>query len=62
MVEHDRREYRRTMGHRHLGFAQDTLAGLADDAGLAEQSWHRLPPDPEAHGPGLFLAVFRRER
>ena len=61
MVEHDRREYRRTMGHRHLGFGREELATLADVAGLKEQSWHRLPPDPEAQGPGLFLAVYSRQ-
>lgn len=60
MVEHDRREYHRTMGHRHLGFSQQGLAALATEAGLTEQSWQRLPPDPEAQGPGLFLAVYTR--
>jgi len=59
MVEHDRREYRRTMGHRHLGFGRDALAAMVEATGLVEQSWHRLPPDPEAQGPGLFLAVYR---
>ncbi len=59
MVEHERREYRRTMGHRHLGFERSGLARLAEAAGLAERSWHRLAPDPEAQGPGLFLAVYR---
>jgi len=60
MVEHDRREYRRTMGHRHLGFDRSELAALAAGAGLAEQSWHRLPPDPAVQGPSLFLAVYGR--
>ena len=60
MVEHDRREYRRTMGHRHLGFERSALAALADAAGLEEQSWCRLPPDPDVQGPGLFLAVYGR--
>ncbi len=60
MVEHDRREYRRTMGHRHLGFGRDGLVALAAAGGMSEQSWHRLPPEPEAQGPGLFLAVYQR--
>ena len=58
MVAHDRREYRRTMGHQHLGFSPDTLSSLATAAGLACLQWRRLPPEPEAQGPGLFLAVF----
>ncbi len=58
MIEHDRREYRRTMGHRHLGFSEQGLAALAGPAGLTLRAWHRLPPDPEAQGPGLFLAAF----
>lgn len=60
MVEHDRREYRRTMGHRHLGFSEQALAALAEGAGLRPLSYRRLPPDPEALGPGLFVATFRR--
>ncbi len=58
MVEHDRREYRRTMGHRYLGFSREDLADLAGTAGLRELGWRRLPPDPQAQGPGLFLAVY----
>jgi len=57
MADHDRREYRRTMGHRHLGFSEDTLAALAADADLTLTAWRRLPADPEAQGPGLFVAV-----
>ncbi|MCB9760684.1 MAG: metalloregulator ArsR/SmtB family transcription factor [Alphaproteobacteria bacterium] len=57
MVEHTRREYRRTMGHRHLGFAEETLKRLATRAGLQVQTWRRLPADPEAQGPGLFVAT-----
>jgi SAM-dependent methyltransferase len=60
MVEHDRHEYRRSMGHRHLGFERRALASLAGDAGLHEHSWHRLPPDPNVQGPALFLAVYQR--
>lgn len=58
MVEHDRREYHRTMGHRHLGFAREALAAIAAGVGLTERGWRRLPPDPQAQGPGLFLAVY----
>ncbi|MFH1463087.1 MAG: metalloregulator ArsR/SmtB family transcription factor [Pseudomonadota bacterium] len=60
MVEHDRQEYRQTMGHRHLGFSEEGLGAVARAAGLVPRSWHRLAPDPAALGPGLFLAVFGR--
>lgn len=57
MVAHDREEVRETMGHQHLGFSRDRVAELATGAGLTLQSWRALPPDPDAHGPGLFVAV-----
>ncbi len=60
MVEHDREEYRETMGHQHLGFSADTVRALADASGLALRSWRPLPADPQAQGPGLFVAVARR--
>lgn len=57
MVEHDREEYRDTMGHQHLGFSEAAVAGFAEAAGLAVRSWRVLPPDPQAQGPALFVAV-----
>lgn len=60
MVEHDREEYRTTMGHQHLGFAEGEIRGLGEDAGLTLRTWRVLPPDPAAHGPALFVAVLRR--
>ncbi len=58
MVEHDRVEYRQTMGHRHLGFSEATLASLAAHAGLTMGAFVQLAPDPEAKGPALFTATF----
>ncbi len=60
MVEHDREEYRETMGHQHLGFTPETVRTLAGAAGLSLRSWRPLPADPQAQGPGLFVAVARR--
>lgn len=60
MVEHDREEYRSTMGHQHLGFAEAHLAAWAAPAGLLLRSWRVLPADPEAQGPALFVAVLGR--
>jgi len=59
MVQHDRREYRRTMGHLHLGFSESGLAELALAAGLRPLRWRRLPPEPDVQGPGLFLACYQ---
>lgn len=61
MLGHDREEYRRTMGHRHLGFAEDAMEDLFRGAGLVDARVWELPGDPEARGPGLFAATARRE-
>lgn len=60
MVEHDRQEYTETMGHQHLGFSRATLEALASGAGLRLASYRVLPGDPQAQGPGLFVAVIGR--
>lgn len=60
MAEHDREDYRSTMGHQHLGFAPDALAALAAPAGLTMRSWRVLPADAAATGPSLFVAAFAR--
>ena len=57
MAEHDRERYRRTMGHRHLGFSLDTLQRHAARAGLSILHHRTLPQDPEAQGPPLFAAL-----
>jgi ArsR family transcriptional regulator len=59
MIEHDREEYRRTMGHLHLGFSEGTMLDLFREAGLTEGRVWELPSDPEARGPGLFAATAR---
>ena len=60
MVRHGRDEYRRTMGHVHLGFEREDVEALAAPARLRIRSWTVLPVDPEADGPGLFVAVLSR--
>ncbi len=57
MDAHTRDDYRRTMGHQHLGFSDSALRALADTAGLALCRRRLLPPDPQVQGPPLFLAV-----
>lgn len=57
MQPHAHREYKRTMGHKHLGFDPDALTGMLARAGLGEVRISALPADPEAKGPPLFVAV-----
>ena len=56
MIQHQREAYRDTMGHVHLGFSEDEIAGWAAECGGATVSVHRLRPDSNANGPGLFVA------
>jgi ArsR family transcriptional regulator len=60
MVEHGREEYRRTMGHVHLGFSRAAVEGMFRDAGMGLR-WGLLPSDPDGRGPGLFVATGTRE-
>lgn len=60
MVEHDRDIYRNTMGHRHLGFGEEIIAGWAAEVGLTLGRYHRLRPDTSRSGPGLFAAALRK--
>lgn len=57
MLAHDRHEYRDTMGHRHLGFAEDDVASWARASSLELVRFLRLRPDLEASGPPLFAAT-----
>lgn len=60
MVAHDRDEYRRTMGHRHLGFDEEEVTAMAAAGGLRVVRHVVLRPSPEATGPALFVAVLMR--
>lgn len=60
MVKHDRGAYQQSMGHRHLGFAEDELARFARGSGFSLRRFTRLRPDTHAKGPGLFAALFVR--
>lgn len=60
MVAHDRESYRHTLGHQHLGFDEATVRVWAESAGLTFVRYHRLPPDTEAKGPGLFAATLAK--
>ena len=57
MVQHDRSEYRDTMGHLHLGFTTTIVQSWTAAAELDKSCVSLLRPDPEAQGPGLFAAT-----
>ncbi len=59
MIEHARDAARHRVDYPHLGFSEAGLGELARDAGLVPEAWRLLPPDPEALGPGLFVATYR---
>ncbi|MFN0133109.1 MAG: ArsR/SmtB family transcription factor [Phycisphaerales bacterium] len=57
MLEHDREEYRRTMGHVHLGFSMERLGGMMERSGLQRVRVKALAGEADAKGPGLVLGV-----
>lgn len=60
MLAHDRLAWGLGFGHRHPGFERDQLEAWAAAAGLALARWQPLPPEPDAQGPGLFVARLTR--
>ena len=59
MTRHDRESYRYRMGHVHLGFERGALEDSAKRAELTMERYQLVPADPDARGPGLFVATFR---
>lgn len=57
MLAHSRDDYRRTMGHRHLGFSPQRMREMFRAGGFADTTYHELPGDPDGKGPGLFVAT-----
>jgi ArsR family transcriptional regulator len=60
MVAHDREDYRRDMGHKHLGFSERDVKSWARRAAMSHVTYRRLRPDSESKGPGLFVATMRK--
>ena len=56
MVPHERDELRRSMGHAWSGFPAAQVREWMRDAGLENVRVRAVPADPEAKGPGLFVA------
>ncbi len=57
MFEHQRTEYRHTMGHRHLGFSEARMKSMMEQAGFSGVRVLPLPAGAESKGPGMFVAV-----
>ena len=57
MLEHDRVEYRQSMGHLHLGFCPLQIAAQMRDAGFARVEMRELGRETQGKGPGLFAAA-----
>jgi SAM-dependent methyltransferase len=59
MCQHDRHEYRHSMGHVHLGFSEKQRIDLFEQAGFSDVKVNKLRPRIDASGPSLFAAVAR---
>ena len=62
MLPHDRESYRQQMGHVWLGFSDEHVRRLFQEAGFEEVRIVSLPPDAKAKGPGLFVATEHERR
>lgn len=60
MVAHGHEDYRTTMGHVHLGFAEQSMLAHAKAAGFSSMRWRRLRAATDRKGPGLFAATLRK--
>jgi ubiquinone/menaquinone biosynthesis C-methylase UbiE/DNA-binding transcriptional ArsR family regulator len=57
MAAHEREEYRQQMGHVWLGFSEEQVSRLFEQAGFVDVNYHAIPAVTEAKGPGLFAAT-----
>jgi ubiquinone/menaquinone biosynthesis C-methylase UbiE len=60
MLEHERVEYQRDMGHVWLGFSAQAIERWLSDAGFERVRVRPLPAEPQAKGPSLFVASATR--
>ncbi len=61
MLPHDRESYRQQMGHVWLGFAEDDMGRLLNDAGFERTRVVPLAADPKVKGPALFVATGQKK-
>lgn len=57
LLPHDRDDFRRQMNQTSAGIASESLNTWLASAGLTTNNTRPLPPEPDAKGPALFLAV-----
>jgi ArsR family transcriptional regulator len=58
---HDREELRRSLGHAWSGFPEGQVREWMLRAGVGDVRIRAVPADPEARGPGLFVATGKRQ-
>ncbi len=56
MLQHDRAEYKHTMGHQHLGFTTTEITNWMECNGLVDIQIKTLTSPPDAMGPELLVA------
>ena len=59
MESHHNEELRQQMGHVWLGFTEESIKRQLEESGFVQIQFQPLPEDPEAKGPGLFVARAR---
>lgn len=57
MLSHDREDYRRTLGHKHLGFSEDRAASMLAESGFESVRVVPLTTEAHARGPSLYVAT-----
>ena len=62
MLPHEHEEYRQQMGHIWLGFSEEHVRRMFEQAGLTAIRFTGLPTDPAARGPALFTATGRKAK
>jgi ArsR family transcriptional regulator len=60
MRPHERDDLKHAMGHAWTGFSEQQMRAWLGEAGFSQVDIRPLQPDPDAKGPGLFLAVGAR--
>jgi SAM-dependent methyltransferase len=60
LMPHEREEYVLQMGHVWQGLGEEQLREWLGDAGFTALRYRPLPADPQAKGPGLFVASGRK--
>lgn len=54
---HDQEDFRRQMGQQNMGYQTHQIKRMLKQAGFVDIKTVELPPEPNAKGPALFLAV-----